>query len=342
MNTHNVNKELAPIAITMGEPSGVGPEIFCNIWKQRSHQKLPKLLYIGSLDSLLIHDKMLDYVVIKSPSEAKAVPDYQLPVIEIQTQETIKPGALTPANGYAVISAIDAAVSLALSGEISALVTSPIHKAALYDIGFASPGHTEYLAERSGFKANASVMMLATNGLRVIPVTTHIALKDVSRKLTTDMIVHAGLVVYQDLQSRFGVKNPKLAVAALNPHAGENGAMGIEEVTHIMPAIHILRDMGIKVTDPQPSDTLFHEEARSRYDAVLCMYHDQALIPLKTLDFWGGVNITLGLPFIRTSPDHGTGLNIAGQKTARSDSFYAAIKSAEVMATNELNAKNAK
>ena len=175
-------------------------------------------------------------------------------------------------------------------------------------------------------------MMLAAQDLRVVPVTVHIALKDVAFNLTADKIIHAGLVTAHDPKKRFGVKKPRLAIAGLNPHAGESGAMGMEEATHIMPAVWALRDHGIDVTDPLPADTLFHAEARKKYDAVLCMYHDQALIPVKTLDFWGGVNITLGLPIIRTSPDHGTALEIAGQGIARPDSMLAAIRVATSMA----------
>jgi 4-hydroxythreonine-4-phosphate dehydrogenase len=335
MSDNTINTATRPIAITMGESAGIGPELVCRLWEKRGEHDLPALIYIGALDSLLTYDPDISYQLIKSPDDVTNVPKGVLPVINIDLTDDIKPGFLNASNSHAVIKAIDLAVDYAMNGIISAIVTSPIHKAALYDIGFSVSGHTEYLAERAGLHHDASVMMLATEGLRVVPITTHIALKDVPKNLTADKIIHAGLVTHTDLKTRFKIDNPRIAVAALNPHAGENGAMGIEEVTHIMPAIHALRDMGIVVTDPQPSDTLFHEEARAAYDAVLCMYHDQALIPLKTLDFWGGVNITLGLPFIRTSPDHGTAIPLAGTGKARVDSMLAAIKTAETLADNK-------
>jgi 4-hydroxythreonine-4-phosphate dehydrogenase len=335
MNNDMLNKKHRPIVITMGEPAGVGPEIICKIWKQRDRLALPAIIYVGSEDSLRAYDPDIQISLINDPSDAAKVPAGILPVYPIETPGEITPGLLNNMNGPAVIKAIDTAVSFVQAGNATAVVTAPIHKAALYDVGFSVPGHTEYLAQLSGMSKTASVMMLAAKDLRVIPVTTHIAIKDVPNTLTSDMIIHAGQTAHDDLQTRFNIEKPRIAIAALNPHAGENGAMGIEEVTHIHPAILAMRDMGIDVTDPLPSDTLFHDEARAQYDAVLCMYHDQALIPIKTIDFWGGVNVTLGLPFIRTSPDHGTALNIAGQGIVRSDSMITAIRMAADMVDNQ-------
>lgn len=321
----------APIAITMGEPAGVGPELIARLWRDRKKQALPPFIYIGSSDVLKVYAPDVPTVEI-SQDEITSV-DYSasLPVIDIPVIEPVIPGTLSPANGACVIDAISTATRLALDGLVSALVTAPIHKAALYGVGFDAPGHTEYLARLCGMGDGASVMMLATEGLRVVPVTVHVPFKDVPKKLTTARIVHAGMITALDLKHRFGIPNPRLAVAGLNPHAGEGGTIGMEEATHIMPAIWQLRDNGIEVSDPQPADTLFHAEARQAYDAVLCMYHDQALIPLKTLDFWGGVNITLGLPIIRTSPDHGTALSLAGTGSARTESMTAAIKMAHTL-----------
>jgi len=324
-----------PLAITMGEPAGVGPELIVRLWQERDTLALPPLVYIGAPEALRAISPDLPIELISSASDAASVMANAMPVMPVTLAESVVPGDLNPANGKAVISAIDKAVALTRSGETSALVTAPIHKAGLYQAGFTAPGHTEYLARLCDLPDSASVMMLATSELRVIPVTIHMALKDVARKLTADAIIHAGLVAAHDLRARFGIERPRIAVAGLNPHAGEGGAMGMEEGTHIQPAIWALRDEGLDVTDPQPADTLFHADARAHYDVVLCMYHDQALIPIKTLDFWGGVNITLGLPVIRTSPDHGTALPLAGKGEARTDSMLAAIRTAWTMAQHE-------
>jgi 4-hydroxythreonine-4-phosphate dehydrogenase len=321
----------APIAITMGEPAGVGPELIARLWKDRAKHDLPPFLYVGSDEALKVYAP--DLPTVKVTNNTIPTLDYSasLPVLDIPLNEPVEPGTLCPANGASVIDAISTATQHALDGSISAVVTAPIHKAALYGVGFDAPGHTEYLARLCGMDDDASIMMLATEGLRVVPVTVHVPFKDVPKKLTTARIVHAGMVTALDLKHRFGIAHPRLAVAGLNPHAGEGGTIGMEEATHILPAIWELRDNGIEVSDPQPADTLFHAEARQTYDAVLCMYHDQALIPLKTLDFWGGVNITLGLPIIRTSPDHGTALTLAGEGAARTESMLAAIKMAHTL-----------
>jgi 4-hydroxythreonine-4-phosphate dehydrogenase len=235
-----------------------------------------------------------------------------------------------------VIRWIETGVGLALSGAVSGLVTAPIAKAPLYAAGFGFPGHTEFLAELTAAGrhdgARGPVMMLTAADLRVALVTIHEPLAKVSSLLTIEKIVNAGLVTAQALRRDFGIAVPRLAVAGLNPHAGESGSLGREEIEVIAPAVRALRELGVEATGPSPADSLFHPEARARYDAVLCMYHDQALIPVKMLDFWGGVNVTLGLPIVRTSPDHGTGFDIAGRGVARPDSLIAAIRLAAEIA----------
>ena len=328
----NAGPDHRPLAVTMGEPAGIGPELVARIWQKRNELSLPPFVYIGSVDALRRCDSGIEILLIADPTRITGDSHNALPVIDVSTPSPNVPGMLDPDNGHAVIKSIDTAVNLALSGHVAGLVTAPIHKASLYRAGFGAPGHTEYLARLCGMKDSQSVMMLATTGLRVVPVTAHIPLKAVASVLTADKIIHAGIVTAHDLRTRFGIDRPKLAIAGLNPHAGEDGTIGMEEATHIQPAIWALRDHGIDVTGPAPADTLFHAEARKQYDAILCMYHDQALIPLKTLDFWGGVNITLGLPIIRTSPDHGTALSLAGKGICRLDSMIAAIRTADDMA----------
>jgi len=243
----------------------------------------------------------------------------------------VEPGSPDSANGAAVLSSIERAVALVQAGECTALVTNPIQKSALYEAGFGYPGHTEYLAALADMESEP-VMMLAGGGLRVVPVTIHLPLRDAIETLSTEMIVQCGRVTAAGLKADFGIDQPRLALAALNPHAGEGGSLGMEEIEIIAPAAAILAREGYSVIGPLPADTLFHAAARSRYDAVLCMYHDQALIPLKTVDFDTGVNITLGLPFVRTSPDHGTALDIAGTGKADPSSLIAAMKTAVEMA----------
>lgn len=325
-----------PLALTMGEPAGIGPELIARIWRDKVAASLPPVVYIGSVDALRAVDpdlpiRVLDETALENDAAHQS--NEKLSVIEVATNAPIICGELDAANGKSVIASIDKAVKMAQDGLVSGVVTAPIHKAGLYNAGFDAPGHTEYLARLCDLADDQSVMMLAVEGLRVVPVTVHVPLKDVHTKLTADKIIHAGLVTAHDLRNRFGVERPRIAIAGLNPHAGESGTIGMEEATHIMPAVWALRDHGVDVTDPMPADTLFHVEARKNFDAALCMYHDQALIPVKTIDFWGGVNITLGLPIIRTSPDHGTALEIAGNGIARTDSMLAAIHTAKRMAT---------
>ncbi len=314
----------------MGDPAGVGGEIALRAWVDH-REFLPPFFVIddpGRLSALALTLK-LDCALqtIASVVDAPSYFTDALPVLTVDPPLTSpsKAGVPNPENAPSVIGAIDQAVALAQAGDVSAVVTNPIHKASLQQSGFSYPGHTEYLGHLAG-QDSAAVMMLTGGGLRVVPVTVHLSLKDAAETLTTEAIVSHGLVAASALKRDFAIENPRLAVAALNPHAGEDGKFGTEEADIIVPAIETLKARGLIVDGPRPADTLFHDEARTQYDAVLCMYHDQALIPLKTLDFYGGVNVTLGLPFVRTSPDHGTAFDIAGTGIARCDSLVVAIR----------------
>ncbi|TQV80966.1 4-hydroxythreonine-4-phosphate dehydrogenase PdxA [Denitrobaculum tricleocarpae] len=323
-----------PLAVTMGEPAGIGGEILLKAWQAASANDLHPFFAIDAPARLQsIADRLELPVVVReisAPDEAHGCFNTALPVLPLTLPRDVKAGHLDPANAPAVLSSIKRAVDLIQTGEASGLVTNPIHKKNLYAAGFAHPGHTEYLAQLAGSDKPA-VMMLACPGLKVIPVTIHLALKDAIVSLSEDAILHAGRTTAEALVCDFGIATPRLAVAGLNPHAGEDGAMGREEIEIIQPAVERLAQEGIDITGPLPADTLFHADARRRYDAVLCMYHDQALIPLKTIDFDRGVNVTLGLPFVRTSPDHGTALGIAGSGEARPDSMIAALQMAGAM-----------
>lgn len=326
-----------PLAVTMGEPAGVGGDIALKIWVERRTSDVPPFFLIDSPDRLSALAARLGLDVplrsVSSAAEAVACFDGALPVLAVELSAPVVAGRPDPANGAAVIASIDQAVALVQAGEAAAVVTNPIQKSSLYAAGFRHPGHTEYLAHLAGL-TDEPIMMLASADLRVVPVTIHVSLRDAVNQLSTAAIVHAGRVVAAALTRDFGIAQPRLAVAGLNPHAGEGGAMGREEIEIITPAIEALRAEGIAAFGPRPSDTLFHAAARSGFDAALCMYHDQALIPLKTIDFDSGVNITLGLPFVRTSPDHGTALDIAGTGKASAVSLLAALRTADDMARN--------
>jgi 4-hydroxythreonine-4-phosphate dehydrogenase len=320
-----------PIAITIGEPGGVGPDITAEAWLALKDNPDLAFFVIGDAGFLRERFWQLHHGMpvreIETPAEAAETFGRALPVLDLPLRAKPETGRFSAATAATVIGAIDRAVELALAGTISAVVTNPIQKEALYAAGFSHQGHTDYLAHlahRHGHVAEP-VMMLCAQDLRAVPVTVHIALAEVPRQLTSDLIVRQARVVARDLAHRFGVGEPRLALTGLNPHAGENGTMGREELTIIAPALATLRAEGLVVAGPLPADTAFHAEARSQYDAILCMYHDQALIPVKTLDFHGGVNCTLGLPFIRTSPDHGTALNLAGTGKANPQSLIQAI-----------------
>ena len=329
-----------PLAVTMGEPAGIGGEIALKAWLSRVHG-IPPFYMIDDPDRLAALARDLGWQVpiraIDAPDEASAVFDEALPVAPIGITLRTRPACPDPAAAKAVLGAIDAGVRDVMSGRAAALVTNPIHKDTLYRAGFRYPGHTEYLGALAGV-TEAPVMMLACPGLRVVPVTIHVALRQAIQDLSTAAIVHVGRVTKAALRQDFGVAAPTLAVAGLNPHAGEAGGLGREEIEIIEPAIAELRAAGIDVRGPLAADTMFHAEARGNYDAALCMYHDQALIPIKTIDFHGGVNITLGLPFVRTSPDHGTAFAIAGRGIARAESLIAALRLAAEMATKRASA----
>ncbi|MCW3780053.1 4-hydroxythreonine-4-phosphate dehydrogenase PdxA [Defluviimonas salinarum] len=314
-----------PIALSCGEPSGIGPEIAVKA-RAALGASLP-FFWIGDPAHLPPGTGLQE---IAHPAEALAVPAGRLPVLAHAFPEAAPPGAPRPANARAVIEVIARAVTLVTRGEAAALCTAPIHKKALKGgAGFAFPGHTEYLADLAG--GARVVMMLACPDLRVVPTTIHIPLSEVPARLTPALLEETIRITHAGLIRDFGLAAPRLAVAGLNPHAGEGGAMGDEETRVIAPVLERLRAEGIAVAGPLPADTMFHPAARARYDAAICMYHDQALIPIKTLDFAGGVNVTLGLPFIRTSPDHGTAFDIAGQGVADPASLIAALKLAREM-----------
>ena len=324
-----------PIALTMGEPAGVGAEIALKAWMRRDELLLPPFFLLDDPRRLARLAEILNWRVdlaeIDSPADTNQAFDQYLPVLPRPLPGSVLPGAPDPANAQAVLGAIEDAAGLVQDGAAAALVTNPINKAVLYEAGFSHPGHTEYLAELAGTDTKP-VMMLACPELRVVPVTVHIPLREAAEQLDQGKIEHVTRVTAQALKTDFGIEDPQIAVAGLNPHAGEGGAMGREEIDIIKPAVKALKSEGIHVLGPAPADTLFHERMRETYDAAICMYHDQALIPIKTIDFHNGVNITLGLPFVRTSPDHGTALEIAGTGVADERSLVAAIRQAAAIA----------
>ncbi len=319
------------LGITMGDPAGIGVEVVAKAWEQRQQELLPPFFLIADSDYPARHQSNIPIEVIAAPEETEGVFSRALPVMSCGATANVTVGQPDPVNANAVLQSIDLAVEFALSGRIAGLVTAPIHKDSLIAAGFEYPGHTEYLGHLAGDQS-PPVMMLTCPGLRVVPVTIHLGLAKAIGELTQALIFTHGQILERALRQDFGIDNPRIAVAALNPHAGESGEFGDEEERIIAPAIEELRAAGLKIDGPFPADSLFHEAARRNFDAVLCMYHDQALIPLKTIDFWNGVNVTLGLPFVRTSPDHGTAHDIAGTGSARADSMIAAIKTADQMA----------
>ncbi|RWA98980.1 4-hydroxythreonine-4-phosphate dehydrogenase PdxA [Mesorhizobium sp.] len=328
----------AALALSAGDPSGVGPEIAIAAWQARDSAGVPPFYLIADPALIAARARLLgaDVPITETvPAEAERVFGRALPVMPLAARFVDDPGRPDPANAAGIIEAIDRAVDDCLGGRAAAVVTCPIAKKPLYDAGFRFPGHTEYLAHLATLHTGAQampVMMLAGPELRTVPVTIHIALREVPEALTTDLIVATARITAADLEYRFGIAKPRLAVAGLNPHAGEGGAMGAEDERIIRPAIERLRAEGIDAFGPLPADTLFHARARAGYDVALCMYHDQALIPAKALAFDEAVNVTLGLPFIRTSPDHGTAFDIAGKGIARTDSLIAALRLARRLA----------
>ncbi|MER9755917.1 4-hydroxythreonine-4-phosphate dehydrogenase PdxA [Mesorhizobium sp. M0166] len=327
-----------PLALSVGDPSGVGPEIAIAAWRARDSAGVPSfyLLADPALIAARAHRRGTDIAIVETtPAQAPGVFSRALPVVALAARFVDGPGRSDPANAAGIIEAIDRAVADCLAGRAAAVVTCPIAKKPLYDAGFRFPGHTEYLAHLASLHTGTEatpVMLLAGPDLRTVPVTIHIALAEVPKALTTDLIVATGRITAADLANRFGIAKPRLAIAGLNPHAGEGGAMGTEDERIVRPSIDRLRQEGIDAFGPLPADTLFHARARAGYDVALCMYHDQALIPAKTLAFDEAVNVTLGLPFVRTSPDHGTAFDIAGKGIARADSLIAALKLARLLA----------
>ena len=324
----------------MGDPSGIGPEIALMAWLRRRPGDRP-FFVLGDPDHLARTARRIGLDValraVGAPQAGDAFAD-ALPVVALKAKVIGEPGAPAPADAAATIEAIETGVSLVRAGAAHALVTNPISKDNLYRAGFTHPGHTEFLgelAQRDFGVAARPVMMLWSPVLAVVPATIHIALSRVLTDLTADLLVETGRIVAADLAGRFGVAAPRLAFAGLNPHAGENGAMGREDIEIIAPAVARLRAKGIDARGPLPADTMFHAAARARYDVAICMYHDQALIPIKTLAFDTAVNVTLGLPFIRTSPDHGTAYDIAGTGRADPASLIAALALAARLADSD-------
>lgn len=324
-----------PIAVSCGEPAGIGPDVIVTAFAQHA-VSLPPFVVFGDPDVLSARAGELglglaiDLAEIEDLAQAERS---RLNVIPTQTSAPVLAGRLNPENGAAVIAAIDRAVDAVAKGKARAVVTAPIHKAALYEAGFSHPGHTEYLGELArrhwpGAPAEP-VMMIAGPELATVPVTIHCPLEEVPNTLTSDLLHQTIAVVAQDLKTRFGLADPRIAVAGLNPHAGESGQIGHQDKDIIRPVVERFQREGLIIEGPLPADTLFHKEARETYDVAVCMYHDQALIPAKMLAFHDGVNLTLGLPFVRTSPDHGTALSLAGTGKARADSFIAALKRAD-------------
>ncbi|MBY5397312.1 4-hydroxythreonine-4-phosphate dehydrogenase PdxA [Rhizobium leguminosarum] len=322
-----------PLALSQGDPAGIGPDITLMAWLRRRELGLPPFFLIGDPDVLALRARQLNLAVsIRETDEAsKAAGMFAdaLPVMTIPVGIEVVAGEPHAATAKGTIASIEKAVSLVIDGEALAVVTNPIAKAVLYEAGFRFPGHTEFLADlaaRATGRPVTPVMMLSGPKLRAIPVTIHIPVRDVPQALTGELITETCRIAHEDLRQRFGIEAPRLAVAGLNPHAGEGGAIGTEDEDVIRPAIERLRDEGIDAIGPLPADTMFHDEARARYDVAICMYHDQALIPAKALGFDDSVNVTLGLPFVRTSPDHGTAFGIAGKGLAREHSLVAALK----------------
>ena len=330
MSINNQNKKITtlPIAVTMGEPAGIGGELVCMAWA-RYRKDLPPIVLI---DDPIRIKKLgetikcpVKVIPVSKAIEAIEIWPKAIPVIPLSLKKPVVPGRLDSSNSSAVIASLDKAINLTLNGETKGIVTNPISKSILYSKRFKDPGHTEYLA-RATKASVAPVMMLVGPELRVVPVTIHTSLANAVRSLCIDDIVHCAIQSADSLYRDFGIDSPKIAISALNPHAGENSAFGNEEISIIKPAIEIIKAKGINVKGPSAADTLFNSEARQKYDAVICMYHDQALIPVKMLDFYRTVNMTLGLPIVRTSPDHGTALDIAGTGQANPTSFIEALK----------------
>ena len=330
-----------PLALTLGEPAGIGPDVALAAWHRRQAAALPPFYLLGDPAFLSERARALGLDVplaVGAPSDAPAAFASALPVVDIGVAITAAPGRPDASSAAAAVAGIRRAVDDVLNGEAHAMVTNPVAKSVLYKSGFEHPGHTEFLAHlaaaATGLPAQP-VMMLWSPELAVVPVTIHIPLHDVPARLTRELVVTTGRIVARDMIEKFGIARPRLALAGLNPHAGEDGTIGEEDRTIVAPAVAQLQAEGIDARGPLPADTMFHAAARATYDAALCMYHDQALIPIKTLAFDHAVNVTLGLPFVRTSPDHGTAFDIAGTGRADASSLIAALKLAARLAARQ-------
>jgi len=326
-----------PLAVSLGDPAGIGPEVIAKCWDNREVFAVPSFVAIGDPRSIAaVWDGPIE--LVDDPRQADAAFDYGLPVIQLNTPRPDLPGHPSVAGAHTSLDSLEIAVGLARSGSASAVVTGPVSKEQLYAIGFQHPGQTEFVAERCGIASENVVMMLAGPTLRTIPLTTHLPLSEVSARLSRGLIESRGRAALRGLQRTFGIAEPRLAVSGLNPHAGEGGQLGREEVEIIGPAISALAAEGWRVSGPHPADTMFHAGARANYDAALCMYHDQALIPIKALHFEEAVNVTLGLPIVRTAPDHGTAFDIAGQDRADPRPMAAAMRMAAEAAIQRADA----
>ena len=332
---------MQPLALTLGEPAGIGPDLALDVWRRRAELNVPPFYLVGAVEFLRRRAARLGLdipIAAVTPRAAAAAFAGALPVVAIDAAASAEPGRPDHSSAPAAVASIRRAVADVMAGEAAAIVTNPVAKNVLYHWGFAEPGHTEFLAklvqEATG-KALRPVMLLWSPELAVVPVTIHLPLKEIFNQLTTELVVETGRIVARDLTARFGLSRPRLAVAGLNPHAGEEGTLGEEDRSIVAPAVARLVADGIDARGPLPADSLFHAQARATYDAALCMYHDQALIPIKTLAFDHAVNVTLGLPFVRTSPDHGTAFDIAGTGQADPKSLVAALRLAARLAKAE-------
>ncbi|AQR75666.1 4-hydroxythreonine-4-phosphate dehydrogenase PdxA [Sphingomonas sp. LM7] len=328
---------LPPLAIAMGDSAGIGPEITAKAWAARALQSLAPFFAVGDPRAI---EKVWNGPIarISDPNQAAAVFADALPIISVGDVGDVTPGSPDAESARCALQSLELASGLTRSGAASGLVTGPVSKAQLYRIGFTHPGQTEFVAERCGVSGENAVMMLAGPTLRVVPITVHVPLADVPHLISQELIVAKARVTARGLHRNFGIEKPRLAFAGLNPHAGESGAIGREEIDILMPAIEQLRAEGIDAVGPFAADTMFHARARAGYDAALCLYHDQALIPIKTLHFDDGVNTTLGLPIVRTSPDHGTAFGIAGRDEANPGAMIAAIRMAAAQAERRAEA----
>jgi 4-hydroxythreonine-4-phosphate dehydrogenase len=321
-----------PLALTFGEPAGIGPDISLMAWRLRRERALPAFYVIADPTYVSERAKLMGFDIALSevePQDTGSVFANALPIVPLDLKARARPGAPDETSGPVAIASIERAVTDVLAGRCAAIVTNPVAKSVLYGSGFTDPGHTEFLAklaEQSTGKAVQPVMMLWSRDLAVIPVTIHIPVAEVPARLTSELIVQTGRIAARELKQKFGIAKPRLAFSGLNPHAGESGSIGDEERRMIAPAIAQLAAEGIDVRGPLPADTMFHPSARKAYDVAICMYHDQALIPIKMLAFESAVNVTLGLPFVRTSPDHGTAFDIAGTGRADPSSLIAALE----------------